>query len=163
MTEEDARLALLKVELDAVENSIRSMDSIAFQIKGWCVTAALAIGGFAISTHTPALTLIGLVAIIGFYFINCQFKAIQRAFFRRNGEIDAELKSVGIMRFLQGGGSFEVVGTAIPEFSLSGDRYWQKAGSFLLSIWHEARMPNTFTLYLFLFLCLSVEAIIVYV
>jgi hypothetical protein len=34
MTEEDARLALLKTELDTAANSIRNMDSIIFQIKG---------------------------------------------------------------------------------------------------------------------------------
>src|SRR6185437_10883479 len=104
--EEQARLELLKVELQGVQSSIQSLDAIVFQIKGWCVSAALAIGGFAASTHTPALTLIGMVAVIGFLFINSQFKAIQRAFIRRSGAIDAELKSVGIMRVLKGKGNF---------------------------------------------------------
>jgi hypothetical protein len=162
VTEEDARLALLKTELGAVDNSIRSLDSIIFQIKGWCVTAVLAIGGFAVSTHTPALTFLGLAAILGFYLLNCQFKAIQRAFINRNQEIDTELKRVGIMQFLQGAGSLEIVGTAIPEFTLPGITFSSRARSFISRTWREARLPNTFTLYIFLFLCLAVEAIIVY-
>jgi hypothetical protein len=121
----------------------------------------LAIGGFAASTHTPALALIGLAAVVGFYLLDCQFKAIQRAFIRRNHEIDAELKSVGIMQFLRGAGNFEVVGTAVPDFALPGLKYRQKIRFFLLGIWHEARMPNTFTLYIFLVFCLAVEAIII--
>ena len=159
MTEEDARLELLKIELNAIENSIRSMDTIVFQIKGWCVTAALAIGGFAVSTHTPALTLIGIVAVIGFYFINCQFKVIQRSFIRRNRALDTELKDVGIMQVLSGAGSLQIVGTAIPEFSRVAS-YRKMFRSVLSNVLHEARLPNTFTLYVFLLLCLIAEAIV---
>jgi hypothetical protein len=52
MTEEEARLELLKTELNAVQSCIQSFETIVFQIKGWCVTAALAIGGFAISSKS---------------------------------------------------------------------------------------------------------------
>ena len=38
MTEEDARLALLQTELNAIQNAITGLDVIIFQIKGWCVT-----------------------------------------------------------------------------------------------------------------------------
>jgi hypothetical protein len=161
-TEEQARLELLKVELQGVQSSIQSLDGIVFQIKGWCVSAALAIGGFAVSTHTPALTLIGLVAIIGFFFINCQFKAIQRAFIRRGNAIDSELKAVGIAAFLRGAGNFDIVGTAIPDFASLGSSYSERIRFAFSGIWHEARLANTFTLYLFLFATLATEAIILF-
>lgn len=74
MTEEDARFELLKTELNAVQSSIQNLDTIVFQIKGWCVTAALAIGGLATSSHTPALALVGIAAVAGFFLVNCQFK-----------------------------------------------------------------------------------------
>lgn len=135
------------------------MDTIVFQIKGWCVTAALAIGGFAISTHTPALTLIGMVAVTGFYLINSQFKVIQRQFIRRNHALDAELKDVGIMQVLSGKGSLKIVGTATLEFQ-KDTSYWRSFRSAFSKMTHEARMPSTFTLYAFLLLCLIVEAII---
>ena len=75
MTEEDARLALLQTELNAIQSGIRSMDSILFQIKGWCVTSSLAIGGFAVAYRRPALLIVGAGAVLGFYLVTCQFKA----------------------------------------------------------------------------------------
>ena len=59
MTEEDARLALLLAELNSIQSAIRSMDTTMFQIKGWCVTAALAIGGFAVAYGKPGLLIVG--------------------------------------------------------------------------------------------------------
>jgi hypothetical protein len=80
LEEEEARLALLQTELNSIQNSIRGLDAITFQIKGWCVTTCLAVGGFAIAYHKPALLLIGEAAALGFFMINCQFKMIQRPF-----------------------------------------------------------------------------------
>ena len=163
MTEEDARLELLKTELNAVHSSIQSLDTIVFQIKGWCVTAALAIGGFAVSSHIPALALIGIAAVAGFFLINCQFKMIQRAFINRNRALSDELRSVGIMQVLKGAGTLEIVGAAVPEFSQSGASYLRRVRSRLPELWYEASLANTFSLYLFLFVCLAVEAIVLFV
>jgi hypothetical protein len=77
VTEEDARLVLLQTELSGIQNAIRDLDKITFQIKGWCVTVSLAIGGFAVAYHQPALLIVGAGAVIGFYLVNCQFKMIQ--------------------------------------------------------------------------------------
>jgi hypothetical protein len=163
MGEEEARLELLKIEIQGVQSSIQSFDSIIFQIKGWCVSAALAVGGFAASSHTPGLTLIGMVAIIGFFFINCQFKVFQRAFIRRGKLIDAELKSTGIMRVLRGKGNFDIVGTAILSSSQPVTPYSKRVRFALSEVWHEARLANTFTLYLFLFASLAAEAVVLFV
>jgi hypothetical protein len=150
MTEEEARLALLQSELSAVQNSITGLDAITFQIKGWCVTTALAIGGFAVVYHKPTLILIALASVAGFFLVNCQFKAIQRSFIKRNLALDSELRTIGVMKVLKGGGKIDIIGTAIPDFS----------GAFYSRLWREARLPNTWTLYAFIFACLAVETII---
>ena len=66
MEEEEARLALLQTELNAIQASLRNYDSILLQVKGWCVTTALAVGGFAIAYHKPALIFVGIGAVLGF-------------------------------------------------------------------------------------------------
>lgn len=152
MEEETARLALLQTELTRIHEGIRGLDNMVFQIKGWCVTAALAIGGFAVVYHRPALLMVGSGAVIGFYLIDCQFKAIQYESFTRNKANDVELKRVGLMPFLKGTGSFGVVGTAPPEPSSLRDK--------LMRVWDAARAPQTFGLYLFIILSIGVEALI---
>src|SRR5215469_15443271 len=120
MTEEDARLSLLLAELKTIQGAIRSLDLIDFQIKGWCVTASLAIGGFAIAYHRPALLIVGAGALVAFFLVNCQFKQIQHNFIDRNYEIDSELKNTGIMQYLRGAGKIKIVGTAAPDWKISG-------------------------------------------
>jgi hypothetical protein len=53
--EQDARLALLQTELNNIQSSIRALDTTILQIKGWCVTASLAIGGFAVTRQGALL------------------------------------------------------------------------------------------------------------
>jgi hypothetical protein len=159
MTEEDARLALLQAELNGIQSAIRSLDTIDFQIKGWCVTTWLAVGGFAVAYKKPELLFIGLATTIGFFLVNCQFKGIQRAFIRRNGIIHAELEKSGIMQFLKGSGSLHVLGTSRPQWDASTASSWiSRAGGEVRRVLHEARFPNTFSLYLFIFACLAAES-----
>lgn len=157
MTEEDARLALLQTELNALQSAIRGMDSTMFQIKGWCVTAALAIGGFAVAYHKAALLVVGAGAVVGFYLVDCQFKMVQRVFIKRNQELDAELKNVGIMQVLKGAGNITIVGTASPQWSFSQGSYIERIKRHFPALWSEALSPNTFSLYLFILVCLVVE------
>jgi hypothetical protein len=165
MTEEDARLALLQAELSDIQSGIRGLDTILFQIKGWCVTASLAIGGFAASNHQPELLIIGAGAVAGFYLVQCQFKLIQRAFIRRNREIDSELKRTGIMQFLKGAGTFEVFGTIPLDLYPTGSptsssSLFEQIRDNLPAFWMEARLPSSFSLYLFILACLAVEGIV---
>jgi hypothetical protein len=159
VTEEDARLALLQTEINAIQNSINALDTITFQIKGWCVTASLAIGGFAVAYHKAALLIVGAGAVIGFYLMNCQFKMIQRAFIDRNKALDSELKSTALMEILRGAGKLSIVGTVVPKFEVSGLRSSKKIIRQLPALWYEASLPNTFSLYLFILVCLGVEAL----
>jgi hypothetical protein len=159
MTEEDARFTLLQIELNAIQSAIRSLDTIMFQIRGWCVTAALAIGGFAVAYHKPGLLLIGAGAVAGFFLTNCQFMGIQRAFIKKNATINSELKA-GILEFLKDGGSLEITGTAIPLWGTRGSSVRERAVSWYFLFLFEARRPNMFGLYLFLMVCLLTEALI---
>ena|SRR5215467_7591546 len=162
MTEEDARLALLQTELQAIQSAIRGLDTITFQIKGWCVTTSLAVGGFAVAYHIPALLLVGGAAVVGFYLVNCQFKYIQRNFIDRNYEIDSALRKTGVMEFLRGNGSLQVVGTAVPLWEKRNlPSSWPgRVRHSLLDLLSEGLLPNTFGLYLFILVCLVAEAII---
>ncbi len=161
MTEEEARLALLQAELSAIQTAIRGLDGTDFQIKGWCVTTSLAIGGFAAAYHKPDLLIVAFGAVAGFYLLNCQFKGTQRAFIRRNYEIDNELKKTGIMAVLRGEGNLEIVGTAVPQWARSPAGTWRaQARHQLAMILREGLFPNTFSLYLFILVCLIAEAVI---
>lgn len=160
MREEEIRLALLQTELSSIQNSIRSFESIIFQIKGWCVTTSLAVGGFAIVNHIPALILIGEGAVLGFFLINCQFKMYQHRFVARNDEIDSELKDKGIMKVLKGGGNIDIVGTTALGLSTARLPVSARVRRRLPDFLHEAQIINTFSLYLFITLCFTIEAII---
>jgi hypothetical protein len=59
-------------------------------------------------------------------------------------------------------GNFEIVGTAIPSLAQPGGSYLKRARFALSGVWYEARLANTFTLYLFLFVALAVEAVILF-
>jgi hypothetical protein len=160
VTEDDARLVLLQTELNAVQSAIRGLDTVLFQIKGWCVTAALAIGGFAVAYRKPGLLIVGMGAVIGFFLVNCQFKMIQRTFIERNQALDSELKTTGIMQVLKGAGTIDIVGTAAPQWSDVGSSFRRRIIRNLPAFWFEARLPDTFSIYLFILVCLTVEAII---
>ena len=161
MEEEEVRLALLQTELNSIQTSIRNHDSTTFQIKGWCITTSLAVGGFAIAYHNPALLWVGGGAVVGFFMVNCHIKMFQRRFFVRNREIDSELKNTGIMQVLKGAGNISIVGTTdIGDPSTVGFSIIQRIRRGLPSFWHEARVINTFSLYLFVGFCLMLEGII---
>jgi len=162
VTEEDARLALLQTELNAIQSAIRALDTVMFQIKGWCVTAALAIGGFAVVYRKPGLLIVGIGAVVGFFLVNCQFKMIQRTFITRNWALDSELKTIGIMQVLKGAGKIDIVGTAAPQWPEARTSFRRRIVNNLPAFWFEARLPDTFSVYLFILVCLTAEAIVIH-
>ncbi len=121
---------------------------------------ALAIGGFAVAYHRPALLLVGVGAVISFFLIDCQYKLIQRAFINRNNELDAELKTTGIVAVLEGQGTIDIVGTATIEWPSAHDSYYRRVSGYLASLWPEARSPSTAGLYVFITICLLVELLV---
>ena len=86
MDEQDGRLRLLESELTANDGCIRSYDTTSFKVKGWCVTVTRAVAGFAASGH-KSLLVIGVVAVVGFWLLDAQIRAIQREFINRNKRI----------------------------------------------------------------------------
>lgn len=162
MTEEEARLALLQTKLTGLQNAIQNLDKIVFQIKGWCVTTSLAIGGFAVAYHKSSLLLVGFGAIVGFYLLNCQVSMVQRAFIRQNKELDYKLKDVGLRQILKGVLDSEIVGTVVTSFQDKGLRYSRRVRYHLPYFGREMIAPGTFTLYLFILACLTAEAIILF-
>ena len=154
MTEEDARFTLLQIELNSIQSAIRGFDTILFQIKGWCVTTALAIGGFAVVYHKPALLLIGMGAVVGFFIMNCQFIGIERVFINKNKLIDSELRAWNPREFLKTGGSQDDrTGTPVPGSRKQSAR--EVAIAWYSVFLFEARKPSTFSLYLLILACCS--------
>jgi hypothetical protein len=148
-----------------IQSGIRGLDTVLFQIKGWCVTASLAIGGFAASNRQPSLLIIGAGAVAGFYLVQCQFKLIQRVLIRRNRAIDSELKKTGIMQFLKGAGTLDVFGTVPLDLDPASSLPFSSSFSGQIrdnisEFWTEVSLPSSFSLYLFILACLAVEGII---
>jgi len=158
--DEDAMLALLNTELAAIETAIRSLDSIGFQIKGWAVTASLAIGGFAVSNHQAALLLVGGGAIFGFWLVDCQFKTIQRPFILRNRALADDLREFGVAKVLRGLGTVKVLG--VPDVFTTRITGWQFSSihRYIRSILIEATTPSVFGLYTFLLVAMGIEALL---
>jgi hypothetical protein len=154
-----ARLALLQAELASIETAIRSFDTIGFQIKGWAVTAGLAIGGFAITEHKPALLFVGFVATIGFWLVDCQFKSIQRPFIARNRALARQLRQSSIASFLSSQSGVKAVG--VPDIYTDRINRWSIVSiiNYLRLIRAEAILPNVFVLYLFILIALVLEMI----
>ena len=176
----EARLALLQTELKAISDGIRGLDTIIFQIKGWAVTAALAIGGVAAASTHYSLVFLGMLSTVGFFIVNCQFAGIQRQFIVRNRLIHGELiEPDGVEKYLDGDSRLRVVGTAAifvddpvvggDEPTIGGDDpvadgdepdLVSNIRRQLSGFWYEARLPHTFGLYLFMLVSLGIEAII---
>jgi hypothetical protein len=164
MTEEEARLALLQTELSSIQGAVRSFDAVSIQIKGWCVTASLAIGGFAAAYRKPGLLLVGIGATLGFYLVNCQFHMIQRRFLNKNAEIDAKLKGSEVVQVLKDASRLDVTGTAALDYELPGNATMRaRIRSNLPELFFEASRVSLFSLYLFVAFCLLVEMIIILV
>src|SRR5688572_5681293 len=87
MTETQAKFELLKIELQSIQTGIRGIDTILFQIKGWCVTVTLAIAGIALTSERRALILLGLTSVLCFWIVDAQFKTSQRVHMKRDGVI----------------------------------------------------------------------------
>jgi hypothetical protein len=155
--ETEARFALLQTELNALEGGIRGLDSIIFQINGWCVTVTLAVGGVALASGQSRLALLGVGAVLGFFLINCQFKTFQRAMIDRKEHIKDDLTTTGLAEWLRSKDKNKIVGPINPILAkkLSGT----SSGG---ALWREARSVHTFGLYLFTAVGLIIVSIIIY-
>jgi hypothetical protein len=156
--EAEAKLVLLQAELAGLQDGIRSFDTILFQVKGWCVTTSLAAAGFAAAGQHKSLLLVSAIAILGFWLVDCQFKTTQRLYLNKNIALDDELNRLGVVAVLEGRGSVSIGATGVrghvPGFAA------ERIKGHLRDIWFEGCRPMTFGLYLFLLICLAIEAVL---
>lgn len=150
MSLEDARLTLLQTELNSIQSAIGGLDTMNFQIKGWCVTTILVIGGFAAINNHRDLLFDGLGASLGFCLVDCQFRIFFRYYADRNKAIDAEIKEVGIEAFLAGASSMVIIGTAAPSIPIPGRRHRHRYLGYAKAFWSEAIKPHMLGFYLFI-------------
>lgn len=152
MTETEAKFELLKVELQSIQLGIRGIDTILFQIRGWCVTVTLAVAGLALTNKRPALLLLGVAAVVGFWVVDAQNKTNQRVHARRDREIQRALMGQSPLAALESG---ELV---VPGLA-SG---WDRGGfrSDLSALSHEARKPTIAGFYCLIVILLGVEALV---
>ncbi len=158
--EADIRLDLLKSELSSLESGIRAFDSISFQVKGWCVTATVALTGFAVSGH-KRLLLVAVFAVIGFWLVDSQNRQIQRAFLQRNGQLRRTLAS-DVTTPLQPG--TPILSSGVPSVVIDltppGSSTFKRLISYTRSVLHEGLLAHTLGLYLFLLVALGVSAVL---
>lgn len=91
MDETTAKFELLKLELQSIQAGIRGMDTIMFQIKGWCVTVAVATAGVALTSSHIELVAVGGAAVVGFWLVDAHYKSMQRIFIDRDDRIEEVL------------------------------------------------------------------------
>jgi hypothetical protein len=64
------------------------------------------------------------------------------------------------MQVLRGEGDLAIVGTAAPDWGTPGSSTSDRVRHEFTRGLAEARLPNTFSLYLFILVCLAIELII---
>jgi hypothetical protein len=159
MNQEDAMLGLLQTELTSIQAGIRGLDTILFQIKGWCVTATLTLAGFAATgQHRGVLLFVGVGAVVGFWLLDCQFKSIQREFITKNLALARDLEQLGVMAVLNRTGG-NAIGPAHLQPAPVGRPMKDTVVWHARTLWREARSPMTWSLYLFVLVCLGIEGL----
>jgi hypothetical protein len=154
-----AKFELLKLELQSIQAGIRGMDTIMFQIKGWCVTVAVATAGFALTSSHIELVAVGGAAVVGFWLVDAHYKSIQRVFIDRNNRIEEIVAGQDPITALNMGH------LRVPElgFCFRGSdqsSYWKNLKNEFGRLWREARIPLTFGLYLFILALLGGLALV---
>jgi hypothetical protein len=162
-----ARFDLLKIELATIQGGIRGIDSILFQVKGWCVTVCVAVAGVALSQKSAVLTAVAGAAVVGFWLVDAHYKSLQRVFITRDNAIEDALKEVGPLAALRSG-SLRVPATASRfrdhpdrQYNPQATRLDQKVKIEMRLLWAEARLPLTFGLYVVLGLLLGSLALVI--
>jgi hypothetical protein len=89
----DYKFDLLKQEIDAAQQGIRTYDNILFVIKGWAITIFAAFVVFATQADEPRYILLCLLSVMMFWLIDVTFKIIQRIYRARYVQIEKYLQS----------------------------------------------------------------------
>ena len=147
------RLELVKLELEQLQESIRSHDSIMFQVKGWAVTVGLATAGLALTLGRPAIAVLGALATVAFFSIEAHRKSVQSRFIDRCLEIERALVR-GSLDQLARDSSFVTPQIA---HSVTASRSYQQKWSLFVP---ELARPSVFAVYTGIVLILILIAVV---
>jgi hypothetical protein len=89
----DYKFELLKLEIQSIQEGIKTYDVILLTIKGWAITIFSAFLIFTAQAKQPLYLVFCLVSILLFWLVDTTFKIVQWIYRRRYQ---------GIERFLQG-------------------------------------------------------------
>lgn len=84
----DRRLSILLKEWDHLQFHIGRLDTIAFNVRQWCVTIFTAFLGTAATLKRPEVILLAIVPVILFWLTDSLWKAIQKNFIKRAREVE---------------------------------------------------------------------------
>lgn len=139
MDELDARFELMRLELTELQNTIRSYDSILFQVKGWCVTIGVAVAGFAVTSGHRSLLGLAAAVVAGFYVADAYYKSIQRVFIERNRSL---------ARSLSGGITQALMNPDLDVWLLGSREFWSGTPSRARRLLQAATQANVYGMYL---------------
>ena len=89
---DDLRFELLKHELSTIDEGVRTYDSMLTQIKGWSITAALAVSGTALALSNGRLVLLGIASTLAFLWIDAHHKTHERILIEGRARIEEILR-----------------------------------------------------------------------
>ena len=95
----DQKMALIITEYNILNDKIKHFDNLNFQLKGWLITIWTLLNTFALSQNNFQLSLISLVPICIFAFLEWRYRFYQRIFISRIEELEAKLATVNLEDF----------------------------------------------------------------
>jgi len=88
----DYQVELLWKEIDLLQQSIRTYDTMLMTIKGWSITVFSAFVIFAVKEEQPQNLLLCVLAVLLFWVLDALFKSFQRAFIIRYNKVEHVLR-----------------------------------------------------------------------
>jgi uncharacterized membrane protein len=147
------RLDLVRLEIEQLQEGIRSHERTMFQIKGWAVTVGLAAAGAALTAQEPFMAILGIAALVAFLIVESHRLVVLRKAVVRCREIERVLTSRSLAEALGPGTELLVPLIAHSRGSTSGSQRWIQ---LLRSCFH----PYVFPVYVGLIGLLALVALI---
>jgi hypothetical protein len=86
------RADVIKHEMDAVQEGIRTYGKVQFTIKGWAITVFTGVLAFALENDKPMLFPLCVIAVVLFWILDSIFKSIQTVYIKRATTIEMDLR-----------------------------------------------------------------------
>jgi hypothetical protein len=139
--------------LEMIQNVVSRLGGNSVLVKGWAITVAAALFGFALNTHRAAVALVAVVPIVAFWLLDTYFLRAERLFRALYDEV--RLGDEGVEPFYLGATGRKFVGR-VREADTSCDN--RTAASW----WLCARSLTLLILYLGLLLATALVAAIAF-